>query len=70
MPGKDGLQTLREMRLLDPNACIIMITGVLDKGLYKRVMSEGASDYITKPLDLDRLDLALRTHLTLLGTSA
>lgn len=67
--GECGLNMLRELKNLAPAACVIMLASVLDEGLHRTLMSEGASDYITKPIDLQRLDLALRTRITLLGIS-
>lgn len=69
MPEETGLQVLRSLKTFDPDACVIIVTAVLDKGLYGKFMAEGASDYITKPLDLERLELAIRTRMTLLGIS-
>lgn len=65
MPGKNGLETLRELKAIDPDVNAIMITAVLDRELYRLVMAEGALDYITKPLNFERLDLAIRTRLAL-----
>jgi two-component system response regulator AtoC len=69
MPEETGLEVLRNLKAFDPDACVIIVTAVLDKGLYGQFMAEGASDYITKPIDLERLELAIRTRMTLLGIS-
>lgn len=67
MPGKSGLETLRELKALDPEACVIVITGVLQKELHKLVMAEGAFDFISKPFNFDRLETALRTKTLIYG---
>ena len=67
MPGKDGLEVLREIRDLDPEASVIMVTAVHEEELAKQAMAEGAFDYITKPIDPDYLELSLMTKLGLLG---
>ena len=62
MPGKDGLETLRELRAFDPEARVIMITAVLEEELDKQAgagVDEGTLDYITKPLDLHSLERTL-----------
>jgi two-component system chemotaxis response regulator CheY len=51
MPGKDGIETLREMRALNPKAGIIMVTAVRDEDVAQKAMLEGAYGYITKPFD-------------------
>lgn len=65
MPGKSGLETLRELKAFDPNVCVIMVTGVLEKGLHRMVMAEGAFDYISKPFNFERLELAIKTRIFL-----
>ncbi len=63
MPGMDGIDTLEEIRRIDPRVGVIMITGVLDEKLGKRAMKLGAFDYITKPLDLDYLETAVMVKM-------
>ena len=54
--GMDGVETLVEIRKLDKDAIIIMVTGVKDDDVMKRAKDLGADDYITKPLSLEYLD--------------
>jgi len=63
MPGMDGIDTLEEIRRIDPRVGVIMITGVLDEKLGKRAMKLGAFDYITKPLDLAYLETAVMVKM-------
>ncbi len=65
MPGKDGLETLRELKAFDPEASVIMVTAVREEELAKRTMDEGAFEYITKPIDQDYLELAITTKLAM-----
>jgi len=67
MPGKDGVETLHELKELDPDASVIMVTAVHEEDIAKKAMSEGAFDYITKPIDREDLEMALMTKLALLG---
>lgn len=60
MPGMDGIQLLREIRRIDPEAVVILMTayGTIETAV--AAMKEGAYDYITKPIDLDELLLLVR----------
>ncbi len=55
MPGKDGIQTLREIRDAHPIIEVIMLTGhgTLDTGI--EGMKLGAFDYLTKPTEVPDL---------------
>jgi DNA-binding NtrC family response regulator len=66
MPGKDGVETLHELKALDPEASVIMVTAVHEEDIAKQAMSEGAFEYITKPINREYLELALMTKLALL----
>ncbi len=63
MPDKDGLETLRELKAMDPEAGVVMVTAVQEKQLALEAMTEGAFDYITKPIDCRYLDLVLKTKM-------
>ncbi len=67
MPGKDGLETLRELKALDPGASVIMVTAIEESEIAKQAMNEGAFDYITKPVDHNYLEIVLMTKLALLA---
>jgi two-component system response regulator AtoC len=63
MPVMDGIEALEEIRKIDPKVGVIMITGVLDERLGKKAMRLGASDYITKPLNLHYLENAVMVKM-------
>jgi DNA-binding NtrC family response regulator len=65
MPGMDGLETLRELKSIDPGVSVIMITAVHEENIALEAMGEGAFDYITKPVDPNYLELSLLTKMTL-----
>ena len=67
MPGMDGLETLRELKVLDQGANVIMVTAIGDDEIVMRAMAEGALDYIIKPVDCYYLELALTTKTGLFG---
>ncbi|MCH9016075.1 MAG: response regulator, partial [Gemmatimonadetes bacterium] len=60
MAGMDGIEALKSIRETDPNAHVIMISG---HGTIQTAMEAtrlGAYDFLEKPLDTDRVLLALR----------
>ena len=59
MPGVDGLETLRKIRALDDYPAVIMVTAHGEIKNVVQAMNEGAVDYLTKPIDLDSLHIAI-----------
>ncbi|HWV57060.1 MAG TPA: sigma-54 dependent transcriptional regulator [Longimicrobiales bacterium] len=55
MPGMDGLELFARMREKGVDSEIIFITGAATVASAVEAMRHGAYDYLTKPLDLDRL---------------
>jgi signal transduction histidine kinase len=56
MPGKDGIQTLRELKALDPEVGVFMVTAVKEEGASEQAIREGAFEYITKPINPHSLE--------------
>ncbi|MEZ2132248.1 MULTISPECIES: response regulator [unclassified Sinorhizobium] len=48
LPGQDGIGILAEIRELDPDAIVIMLTGQGNETVAVEVMKNGARDYLTK----------------------
>ena len=63
MPGMDGLETLKKIREIRPNAGIIMATGLEDEERAQEAIALGAYGYVVKPFDLKYLELMVHTHL-------
>ena len=53
--GKEGLKWLREIMKTDPTSHVVMMTAYGDIDLAVRAMQEGASDFIVKPWDNQKL---------------
>ena len=63
IPGTDGIGLTREIRDRWPDLDVIMITGYASiKGAVEAI-KQGASDYITKPIDAQQLVSLLRVWL-------
>ena len=63
LPGMSGMEVLREIWLNHRNTATIMITAVNDVDTAVLAMKWGASDYIVKPFDLDRVNASIHTTL-------
>lgn len=55
MSGNEGFFWLNEIRKKDPDALVIMITAYGDYELVVRAMKEGASDFVVKPWENEKL---------------
>jgi len=60
MPGMDGIGLLKEIKRQAADTEIIMITGHGDIDLAIKSLKHDATDFITKPIDDDILDIALK----------
>ena len=60
MPKKDGLEVLKFARENYTELPVIMVTALHDVDTAVQAIKLGAFDYLTKPLDFDRLSTALR----------
>lgn len=60
MPGMDGIDLLKALKQRDADTEVIMITGHGDVGLAIKSLKHEATDFITKPIDEEILDVALR----------
>ena len=65
MPEMDGFEAIRRIRALDrfKKLPIISVTAKAMKGDKEKCLEAGASDYITKPVDMDQLRSLLRVWL-------
>ena len=60
MPGMDGIELLKKIKHENPETEVIMITGHGDMDLAIRSLKCEATDFITKPINVDALELALQ----------
>ena len=59
MPGIDGLQALKEIMAIDPNAKVAMVTAMGQQSMVIEAMKSGAKDFVVKPFEPDRVKAAL-----------
>ncbi len=63
LPGMDGLELLRRAQGLSPAPLFIVMTAYGTVETAVRAMKQGAYDYLTKPVNLDQLDLLVARAL-------
>jgi two-component system NtrC family sensor kinase len=59
MPGIDGIELLRKIKNKNPETEVIMLTGHGDLDLAIKSLKHKATDFITKPINDDALEMAL-----------
>jgi len=60
MPDMDGISVLKEIKVLDPDKEVIVITAHADMDLAIKALQLKASDFITKPVSTTALEVALQ----------
>jgi len=55
MPGRDGIETLREIKKMAPMTEVVMLTGHASVESGINGIKYGAFDYLMKPMELDPL---------------
>lgn len=68
--GKEGFYWLDKIHEIDPNAVVILITAFGDVDMAVQAIKEGASNFILKPWQNERLIATLTTALNLRQTRA
>ena len=63
MPEMDGIQTLKKAKKIDKNLLVIMLTahGSIESAV--KAMKLGAYDYLTKPIDNERIKIVVKNAL-------
>jgi nitrogen regulation protein NR(I) len=59
LPGADGLAVLSEIRKTDASATVVFMTAFGEMDVAIKAMQQGAYEYLTKPLDLDRIRILI-----------
>jgi two-component system chemotaxis response regulator CheY len=62
MPGKNGLEVIKEIRKQDAKVPIIMVTTEAEKSRVLEAIQAGVSDYLVKPFTAETLREKLEKH--------
>ena len=60
MPGMDGLETLKRLKKMMPEAEVLMMTAFATIDTAVQAMKEGAFDYLVKPFDPDEIEMHIK----------
>ena len=63
MPGKDGIETTKEIRSFDKLTPIIALTAIEAKEIWERIETSGMNDIIVKPYNTDKFLKIIFNHL-------
>ncbi len=66
MPRKTGVDVLKAAKSLDPNYPVVIITGFPSPETAEKLIRVGASEFITKPFEVDRIHITV-TKLLAMG---
>lgn len=64
LPEMHGLQTLQQIRALDPRVPVVVVTGETSDETRRQCERLGVTEYLSKPADYDDLLRALRRALS------
>ena len=64
MPRMDGEETFRELRRLDPDAYVLLMSGFNEQEAVGRFVGKGLAGFIQKPFTPDQLREKLRAFFT------
>lgn len=60
MPEMDGLTALKEIRKIDPEAKVAMVTAMGQQSMIMDAIKSGAKDFVVKPFQPDRVLAAVK----------
>jgi two-component system chemotaxis response regulator CheY len=55
MPEMDGLTALKEIRMHDPKARVVMLTALGQESVVLEAIKSGARDFVVKPFERERV---------------
>jgi two-component system chemotaxis response regulator CheY len=63
MPEMDGLTALKELKKIDPNVKVVMLTALGQESVVLEAVKSGAKDFVVKPFERDRVMSAINKLL-------
>jgi len=64
MPEHDGLYALHGIMEFDPNAKVLVVSALEQRGVLKEAFKAGATDFVAKPFDKKNLQTTLEQLVT------
>ncbi len=68
MPNMDGIEATKLIRQKDKKIMIIAVSAVDDKEKQKEILSHGAEDYISKPVNADIFSTRISNYISLINS--
>ncbi len=66
MPEMDGIEATKTIRLTDSNTPIISLTANAMRSDYEKCIEAGATEFLTKPIDIERFNQTLFKYLPII----
>ena len=63
MPGLSGLQTLSEIKIIDPNVPVVMITKSEEEDIMDEAIGSKMADYLIKPVNPKQILLSIKKNV-------
>lgn len=63
MPEMDGIEALKQIRSIDPNAKVVMCSAMGQQAMVIDAIQAGARDFVVKPFQADRVLESIRKVL-------
>ena len=63
MPGMSGLETLQEIKRMQPTVPVVMITKNEEEHIMEQAIGEKIADYLIKPVNPSQILLCLKKHI-------
>ncbi|MGD7007140.1 response regulator [Metabacillus sp. 84] len=63
IPGMDGIEILKRMKLVEPNIRVIIMTAYGELDMIQEAKDLGALTHFAKPFDIDEIRAAVKKHL-------
>ena len=67
MPLMDGIETLRELKKINPDCVVVMLTSLANRQTIDEAVANGAANYIRKDAPLEEIGRALAETMLSLG---
>jgi two-component system, response regulator YesN len=68
MPRQDGLEVIRQIKAVNPNQAVILMTGCIEESIDQQAHKHGANVVLRKPLDRDEVVSVIRSLVELSRT--